>query len=1071
MDVGADLFRRMVEASRDGLWIVDSSGTTTFANAQMAHMLGRSPESMVGLSATEFLGEDLHPQLLQYLADLEAAPDDQEGLDNVQAELVRADGTTVWVLVSHSPIRDDDGHRIGWLHRLTDNTEQKKLLEAVRERERLLAAAQSTARIGSWEWDVATDVVTWSEQLYRIYNVTPDEFEATYRGFLDFIHPDDRAMVEAAVSSVFAGEDDFAWDGRVIPRGGSVRWVRGLGRVERDAAGSPTRMGGTAQDITERVTADELAAEATRRLHLLQTMATAANQTNSLEEAIQLAAVGLPAFTGWVALGVFRAADEGDARLVETYDIPADAPVGTLGIDQALAEECWRSREVRHVAAPGLEATHSIVALPVLLDGDTTCVLQVLADEMPPDENSHTLMEQVSAQLSQVAQREASADRLAVARDEAMEASRLKSEFLATMSHEIRTPMNGVIGLNDLLLRTELDQHQRRLAEGLQGAGLTLLGIINDILDLSKIEAGKLELDEVDFDVRTVFDKCSEVLRGPAHDKGIELLVGCHPDVPAVLRGDPGRLGQVLANLGSNAVKFTTAGEVAIRARVESETPEGVVLRVDVSDTGIGIDPALRPSLFDAFTQADPSTTREHSGTGLGLAISEQLVSALGGAITVESELGRGSTFSFTARLTVASGGAVRRTHAADPRLLRGRRVLVVDDNVTNRLILEEQLTAWGMAPVLAGSADDAMAAVRTATASGAPFEVALLDLLLPDGDGVALARAIAAGTPDSTPRLLLLSSGHHVDLSAARAAGITRSLTKPVRHSELLDSLLEAITSGAVEGRDDAAAPAAEGHGRRILVVEDNQVNQMVAVGLLESAGYTTDVVGDGEQAVLAVAPGHEYAAVLMDCRMPRLDGFDATGTIRAQEPPGERVPIIAMTASALEGEEARCLAAGMDDFLTKPVDPVRLLRVVRQWVGDGADVPGLAPEPTPPEPPSPGVVDLARMRMLDEMRRDGTSLFERASANFVQHAPGSLADIRAAVSAADPVGLLASAHRLKGSATNLGLPALGEAAGALEELGDSGNTDDAAARLATLQAALDQALAALEDVRSSGL
>ena len=1074
MDVGAGLFRRMAEASRDGLWVLDAAGTTVYANERMAGMLGRTPQEMIGFPAVEALAEEIRGPTQDYLAALEAAPDDDEGDGDDDVQLLRADGSRVWVLVSHSPIRDDHGRRVGWLHRVTDNTEQKALLEAVRERERLLAAAQSIARVGSWEWHVASDVVTWSDQLYEIYNVTPEEFEATYEGFLSFIHPEDRAMVEAAVGSVFAGADEFAWDGRVLPRDRPVRWIRGLGRVERDDAGNPVRMGGTAQDITLQVTADQAAAEANRRLQLLQTMASAANQTNHIEEALELAAVGLPLYTGWLPVGVFTLDETGTPRPVrfEAQDIP-----WALTPDPALAERVRDSGTVEVEVAPGREQTHSVVGIPVLLDGQVTCVIELLADEAPPDENSLALIDQVSQQLSQVAQREADAAQLALARDRAMEASRLKSEFLATMSHEIRTPMNGVIGLNDLLLRTDLDAHQRRLAEGLQGAGLTLLTIINDILDLSKIEAGMMELEEVDFDVRAVFDKCADVLSGPAHEKGLELVVACHPEVPARLRGDPGRLGQVLANLGSNAVKFTPSGEVAIRARAESVTPDAVVLRVEVSDTGVGIDPAQRPTLFDAFTQADPSTTREHGGTGLGLAISQQLVQALDGVIEVESEPGRGSTFSFTARLGRAVHDAVRRPPAADPRTLRGRRVLVVDDNATNRLILAEQLTAWEMTPVVAGSADEAMTAVRHAADEGQPFDVVLLDLLLPDGDGVALARAISAGNTAAGPRLLLLSSGHHIDLAAARAAGISKSLTKPVRHSELFETLHEAVTHREETVDDRETLPAPDGPLLRILVVEDNEVNQMVAVGLLENAGFAVDVVADGLEAVAATEPGHGYAAILMDCRMPRLDGFDASRRIREREPDGERVPIIAMTASALEGEDERCLASGMDDFLTKPVDPVRLVRVVRQWADPGPEAEGPAGPGAgssggeAPDPVADGTVDLDRMRMLDEMRRDGSSLFERASVNFAENAADAVAALRAAVAAGDAAALEAGAHRLKGSATNLGLPAVGEEAAALEALGRAGSTDGADGLLPGLELALDRALAALADLRVRGL
>jgi PAS domain S-box-containing protein len=1068
MELGSGMSQRVVDAARDGLWVFDSSGTTTFANARMAGLLGRPREEVVGRSALDHLDEAGRAQFREYLAALSAAPQDDEGDDGRAWRLVRPDGTTTDVTMTRSPLRDDSGQRVGWLHQVSERAGQAALLESLRQRERLLAVAQSIARIGSWEWDVTTDTVTWSDQLYRIYGVDPAEFEATYHGFLGFIHPEDRPMVEEAVASVFRGDAEFAWDARIVRRDGEQRWVRGLGRAERAPDGRPLRMGGTAQDITERVLADRQAAEATRRLHLLEGMATAANRTNSLEEAVRLAAARVPEFTSWQVVCLFRSEEDGPG---EPVDLTQPSAGWLPEPDPELADRARRSGRVEVGSPAGHEQTHSVVALPVLHDGEAVCVIELLADEVPPDEHSQALMAQIAQQLGQVAHREASAAALAVARDQAMEASRLKSEFLATMTHEIRTPMNGVIGLNDLLLQTDLDRRQRQLAEGLQSAGLTLLGIINDILDLSKIEAGKLELEALDFDVRAVFEKTLDVLAGPAHERGLELVVACHPDVPDFLRGDPGRLGQVLANLGSNAVKFTDEGEVSIRAQVAEETDDSIVLAIEVTDTGVGIAPEHHARLFDAFTQADPSTTRKHGGTGLGLAISRELVSALGGTLHVDSEAGKGSTFSFTASFGRATS-APRGKRRTGPELLRGRRVLVVDDNATNRLILGEQLAAWEMDPVAVGTADEALAALRSAAATGNMFDVALLDLLLPDGDGLALARAIRAGTGHRGLHLLLLSSAQHVDADAARAADVSRVLTKPVRHSELFDSLVDAVATvgdaAPRPGHEEAGAPSAGGgRGRRVLVVEDNEVNQMVATGLLEARGFTVDVVNDGVEAVAALTGDHGYAAVLMDCRMPRLDGYDATREIRAREPDGERVPIIAMTASALEGERDRCLAVGMDGFLTKPVDPVQLFRVLQEWTGGGSP----AAESTPAEPDLDRVVDLERMRMLDSMRRDGTSLFDRAAANFGANAPGQLEAIRAAVTAADAANLVATAHKLKGSATNLGLPAVGEAAAALEHLGDSGTTHGAEELFSRLTVELDTALAALASLVERGL
>jgi two-component system sensor histidine kinase/response regulator len=930
------LLRRLFEANPDGLWLFGDDGVTTWANANMARILGRDLDELVGMRVRELFDEQGR---LDFDANLAGMLASGTGAENIDAYFIRPDGTAVWGLISYAPVHDDDGTRIGWLHRVAPYTERKELLEALVEREQQLATAQQIAHLGSWAWDVSADRVQWSDEMCRIFGVEPGT-SPDFETYLSLLHPDDRAhagqVLERAAES---GAGEYEFDHRVVRPDGSVRWVRGRGVVDRAPDGTIARMSGTTQDITDLRKADEHAREATRRLFLLQQMAMAANRATSLREALLVAGAGVPEHTTWTGVCAYL------------YDAPGGEPElldmggATLGIgpDLALAEEARSSGAVAVRSASVLAGTHSLVAMPVLLGDEVVCVVELVADEAPPDENSHQMMSQIAHQLGVVAERERSAVELADARDDAMEASRLKSEFLATMSHEIRTPMNGVIGLTDLLLRTDLDEHQRRLADNLQNAGLTLLGIINDILDLSKIESGKLELEVADFDVRAVFDQVATVLSGPAHEKGIELIVACHPDVPVQLRGDSVRLGQVITNLGSNAVKFTDRGEVLIEARVERQTPRDVVLRVDVTDTGVGIDPASRDRLFDAFTQADPSTTRRHGGTGLGLAISRQLVDALGGELWVTSDLGVGSTFSFTARFERVAGVAARQLDV--PVQLRGRRILVVDDNETNRFILEDQLSAWHLRALAVSSAADALEALHDAATTGDPFELALLDLRMPGVDGLELARRIRREPALSALQMLLLSSDQ-VPRQQVADAGIRTSLSKPVRQVELHDALLGLLAPRPLPSRARRGG-AGPDLGVRVLVVEDNPVNQMVATGLLENLGCTVDVAEDGIAAVERLSGPHGYAVVFMDCRMPRLDGFDATRRIRAQEPPGERVPIVAMTASALEGERERCLEAGMDDYLTKPVDAGEVERALRSWAG----LP-LAPGPDLPAP-----------------------------------------------------------------------------------------------------------------------
>jgi PAS domain S-box-containing protein len=908
--VHQDVLTLAEESAGFGVWEQDLVSNIISLSAGAARLSGY--DAVACQKTADELLERIHPE------DREMALREAQDGPGFQLEFrVRAeDGSYRWRR-NRGRVEFKNGQRVRIVGAIIDIHDEKLLLEQLAHNADRLALAEDIAGFGIWDSDIGTNVLTLSAGAAALTGFERVSMQVTGQAILERTHPDDIERVNDVIREAIEKVQPYRVECRVNMDDGSLRWIRSQARVDV-LDGKPFRITGAIIDIT-------------REKVLMEQLRESADRLRMAEEA-----AGFGIWEADIDAGTMTISE----GMLPLKGLPPGAPL------RYSLDEFGRISDPGQMDAVTTASTEAfkkykpfLIETKLKLPGGSIVWQRI---QGRPQYRNNRPWRLIGSTMD-ITKEKGMLLSLEEARSRAEAAAQAKSEFLANMSHEIRTPMNGVIGMTGLLLDTDLTSLQRDYAETVRSSGDALLAVINDILDFSKIEAGKLSIDAFPFDLHRLLEEVAEVLAPKATEQRIEIMVRYPAGAPSQVVGDADRIRQVVANLASNAVKFTHEGHVLIEADLVQREGSVAELRVAVTDTGIGIPKDKLGMLFEKFTQADTSTTRRYGGTGLGLAIAKSLVELMGGSIHVSSVEGEGSTFWFTLRLTCVDAPALP---PASVESLRGRRVLIVDDNAVNRRVIHEQISSWGMRNGSYATGEDALAALRDAHQAGDPYDIVIADFQMPGIDGAALAATIKAD-PDlrDVVYIMLTSVGHWKEHTQLRGQSIDACLLKPVRHTRLMNTLSsewakKTVTPVPVATPAPAPAPrsaAPASLAGRVLVVEDNLVNQKVAIMLLAKLGVRADVAAHGREAV-DVLQQTAYDLVLMDCQMPEMNGYEATSAIRTRAGVNQTIPIIAMTADVIDGARERALHAGMNDFVSKPVEIDELTRVLKVWLPNAA-------------------------------------------------------------------------------------------------------------------------------------